>query len=157
MGAFPTAGGRVKLKYTGASQDYHWTGVSGPVASRRPTGLGTRWTMDWEVVAPMVVAVVFIVTAGGVAVLRPIAKRVSELLELYGRERSSGVTAEVGQLRELLETLDARMRLIEERQEFTEKLLGSGAAGDRPRLSGTRTPDPTSGPAPPDRTRDLAP
>jgi hypothetical protein len=28
--------------------------------------------LDWDVIAPMIVAVVLIVTAGGVAVLRPI-------------------------------------------------------------------------------------
>jgi hypothetical protein len=113
--------------------------------------------MDWDVIAPMVVSVVFILTIGGVAVLRPIAKRVSELLELYARDRSSGVTAEVGQLRDLLETVDARMRLIEERQEFTERLLGSRADEEPTRLSRVTGSDPASDPKPPDRTTGHAP
>ena len=43
--------------------------------------------MEWEFIAPMTVSIVLIVTVGGVAVLRPIAKRVSDLLELYARDR----------------------------------------------------------------------
>jgi hypothetical protein len=82
--------------------------------------------MDWEFIAPMIVSIVFILTVGGVAVLRPIAKRVSELLELYARDRQSGIGTEVQQMRELLETMNARLQLMEERQDFTERLLTSG-------------------------------
>jgi hypothetical protein len=83
--------------------------------------------MDWDLIAPMVVAIVLIVTAGGVAILRPIAKRVSELLELYARDRQSGIEGDVNQMRELLETMNARLQLMEERQDFTERLLSSGS------------------------------
>lgn len=83
--------------------------------------------IDWEVIAPMTVAIVLILTVGGVAVLRPIAKRISELLELYARDKQSGLENDVGQIRDLLETMNARLQLIEERQDFTERLL----AGDK--------------------------
>jgi len=86
--------------------------------------------IEWDAIAPMVVSVVFIVTVGGVAVLRPIAKRVSELLELYARDRHSGIENDVRQMRDLLETMNARLQLMEERQDFTERLLSSG---DQPR------------------------
>jgi hypothetical protein len=79
--------------------------------------------MDWENIAPMIVAVVLILTVGGVAVLRPIAKRISDLLELYARDRHSGLENDVGQIRDLLETMNARLQLIEERQDFTDRLL----------------------------------
>ena len=79
--------------------------------------------MEWEFIAPMIVSVVFIVTVGGVAVLRPIAKRVSDLLELYAQHRQSGIESDVHQVRDLLETMDARLQLMEERQDFTERLL----------------------------------
>ena len=79
--------------------------------------------MDWDAIAPMIVAVVFILTVGGVAVLRPIAKRVSDLLELYARDKQSGLENDVGQIRDLLETMNARLQLIEERQDFTDRLL----------------------------------
>jgi hypothetical protein len=82
--------------------------------------------LDWDVIAPMIVAVVLIVTAGGVAVLRPIAKRLSELVELYARDKRSGIANEVQQMRDLLETTNARLQLLEDRQDFTERLIGSG-------------------------------
>jgi len=79
--------------------------------------------MEWEFIAPMITAVVLILTIGGVAVLRPIAKRVSDLLELYARDRQSGLESDVSQMRDLLETMNARLQLMEERQDFTERLL----------------------------------
>jgi len=79
--------------------------------------------MDWDNIAPMIVAVVLILTVGGVAVLRPIAKRISELLELYARDKQSGLENDVTQIRDLLETMNARLRLMEERQDFTDRLL----------------------------------
>lgn len=86
--------------------------------------------MEWELIAPMVVSIVFITTVGGVAVVRPIAKRISELLELYARDRQTGIESDVHQIRDLLETMDARLHLMEERQDFTEKLLSSGRRSD---------------------------
>ena len=79
--------------------------------------------MDWDNIAPMIVAVVLILTVGGVAVLRPIAKRISELLELYARDKQSGLENDVAQIRDLLETMNARLQLMEERQDFTDRLL----------------------------------
>ena len=79
--------------------------------------------MEWEFIAPMIVMIVLIMTVGGVAVLRPIAKRISELLELYARDRTTGIESDVHQIRDLLETMEARLHLMEERQDFTEKLL----------------------------------
>jgi hypothetical protein len=82
-------------------------------------------------IAPMIVAVTFILTTGGVIILRPIAKRLTDLIDLYTRDRESGVQAEVQQMRDLLETTSARMQLLEERQDFTERLLGSEEKGRR--------------------------
>ena len=94
--------------------------------------------MEWEFIAPMIMFIVLIVTAGGVAVLRPIAKRVGDLLEVYAKERSSGIDSDVGHMRDLLETMDARLRLMEERQDFTERLLSSGEKDEaRARRDGT--------------------
>ena len=90
--------------------------------------------MDWEFIAPMTVAVVLILTVGGVLVLRPIAKRISELLELYARERTSGLEHDVAQMRDLLETMSARLELMEDRQDFTERLLTSGREAEREQL-----------------------
>lgn len=86
--------------------------------------------MEWEIIAPMVVSIVLILTVGGVAVLRPLAKRVSELLELYARDRHEGAEHELGQIRDLLETINGRLHLLEERQDFTERLLASAPEDD---------------------------
>lgn len=95
--------------------------------------------MDWEVIAPMVVAILLILTIGGVILLRPISKRIGDLLEVYAREKEGGATRELRQIRELFDTMDARMRLIEERQDFTDKLLESGL---RDTLQEARPRDP---------------
>jgi hypothetical protein len=79
----------------------------------------------------MIVAVVFILTAGGVFILRPIAKRAGELLDLYTRDKQSGLEGEVRQIRDLLETTNARLHLLEERQDFTERLLSGEREKDR--------------------------
>lgn len=82
--------------------------------------------MDWDLIAPMVVAIVFFLTVGGVIILRPIAKRIGDLLEVYAREREGGLEVEVRQMREILETMNSRLQLMEERQDFAERLLTSG-------------------------------
>jgi hypothetical protein len=76
---------------------------------------------------------VLTLTVGGVTLLRPISKRMAELLEVYARDKGSGVERELRQTRELIETMDARLRLMEERQDFTEKLLAGDAdrSGER--------------------------
>lgn len=103
--------------------------------------------MEWDLIAPMIVSVVFILTVGGVAVLRPIAKRVSDLLELYAGDRRSGVESEVHQLRDLLETMNARLQLMEDRQDFAERLIGSGSerATNVGRTSGPESPSESPG------------
>jgi hypothetical protein len=79
--------------------------------------------MEWEIIAPMIVSIVFILTVGGVLVIRPIAKRISGLLELYARDKTTGIENDVHQVRELLKTMNTRLQLMEEQQDFTEKLL----------------------------------
>jgi len=79
--------------------------------------------IDWSEVAPMIVFVVFILTTGGVLLLRPIAKRLGDILEIMAREKQEGLQNDVGHIRDLLETMNARLQLMEERQDFTERLL----------------------------------
>lgn len=87
--------------------------------------------MDWEMFAPMIVLITLILTIGGVAVFRPIALKISEVLALFAQERHSGIEKDVGQIRDLLETMDARLQLMEDRQDFTDRLLTGGDAADR--------------------------
>lgn len=95
--------------------------------------------MDPGSIAPMIVMVTAIVTGGGVLILRPIAKRAGNLLEAMTRERRlPDRGAEIAQLKDLMQSLDARISLIEERQDFAEALLASGD-GKRPAALGSRS------------------
>jgi hypothetical protein len=80
--------------------------------------------MDWEMIAPMVVGVVLILTTGGVILLRPLSRRLGDLLEAMAAERRDpGVRDELARVRESVDVLGERFALIEERQEFTDALL----------------------------------
>lgn len=93
--------------------------------------------MDWEMIAPMVVGIVLILTVGGVLILRPLAKRLGNLLEVMTRERLEGSDRQdMAHLREILETMNQRLQLLEERQEFTDRLLESREAKRLPNRDG---------------------
>lgn len=80
--------------------------------------------MDWEVIAPMVVLTTGILTAGGVLIFRPIAKRLGDLLELRVKQgRGEIEDPRTERMERLLESVSARMSLIEERQDFADSLL----------------------------------
>lgn len=77
-----------------------------------------------ELIVPMVVSVVLFLTVAGVILLKPIANKMGLLLEAMARERNEpGAAAELERIRDLLETLDGRLSLLEERQDFTDALL----------------------------------
>ena len=73
----------------------------------------------------MVVIVVFIITVGAVAVLRPIGRRLGDIVEIMLRGKQGGTEGELRRVGDLLETVSARMALLEERQDFTERMLAS--------------------------------
>ena len=80
--------------------------------------------IDWNMVAPMIVAVVLFLTIGGVLVLRPIAKHLGAYLEALTRQQlEPGRNEDLHQLRDILDTLNQRLHLLEERQDFAERLL----------------------------------
>lgn len=80
-------------------------------------------------VAPMVMGVVFFVMVGLVLLLRPIAKKLGNLLEVVAEEKRHRLTAQpmaaqdAGRIANILESVDRRLSQLEERQEFTDKLL----------------------------------
>ncbi len=96
--------------------------------------------MDPVIVENIVMAVILVtlfLTIGGVLVLHPIAKRVGDLLEVMTRERlDPSRSKEMEHVHDLLETVTSRMSLMEERQEFTDRLLQSGSSARTPRLPG---------------------
>ena len=86
--------------------------------------------MDWEALVSLVVPSLFIVTAGGVFILRPIAAKLGTLLDAMAREKAGFGPEETRRLREALETMNDRLSLLEERQDFIERLIGPRASGD---------------------------
>jgi hypothetical protein len=75
-------------------------------------------------IAPMIVAVTAILTTGGVLLLRPIARKLADYLEAATLEkRKERTMPETARTVELLENLDNRLRLLEDRIAFTESLV----------------------------------
>jgi hypothetical protein len=81
--------------------------------------------MLWEVIAPMIMLIVLILTTGGVILLRPLMKQLGNLLEAMAAERRDpiGLKDELNRLRELNDLMSERLTLLEEKQDFTEALL----------------------------------
>jgi len=85
--------------------------------------------MDPNDVAPMVMAVTFFVVTGLVILLRPISKKLGAYLEVLAEERRRSLgeqpatRLESEQLARVIERLDDRLARLEERQEFTDRLL----------------------------------
>lgn len=81
--------------------------------------------MEGELVAA-VVGAVFFLTLGGVVLMRPIATRLSQFLEVLIEERRGGRGADSdARTRRLVDSLEARLDSLEHRVHFTEELLGS--------------------------------
>jgi hypothetical protein len=83
-----------------------------------------------------------------VLILRPVTKKLGLLIEAMSRERSANAEArtaadehESGRALQLLEHVSRRLDLMEERLDFTERLVGSPAshgarsAGPRPMVA----------------------
>jgi hypothetical protein len=87
-----------------------------------------------EIIAPMIFAIILTLTIGGVILLKPIANKIGALFEAMAKERSQPQLGdELGHIRDLLETTNARLALLEDRQDFTEALL-QDPEKRRPRL-----------------------
>lgn len=83
--------------------------------------------MDPDAVAPMVLGVTLFVVTGGVLVFRPLAKRIGDYLEmLIENRRAEQRLPPDRRLIETLERVEERLRLLEERQDFTDAMLASG-------------------------------
>lgn len=80
-------------------------------------------------IAPMIVMVTAILTTGGVLIFRPITKRLGSLLEVMTQQKlraAAADPAEQARIRELLTSIDSRLNLLEERQDFAEALMSAG-------------------------------
>jgi hypothetical protein len=96
-----------------------------------------------EVIAPVVVSVVFFVTTAAVLIFRPLTKRLGDRIATSRQPLPSPTdAAEVARLRQALEDTSARVDQLEQRLDFTEKLLA------RPREPTVALPEPRT-PLPP--------
>lgn len=77
---------------------------------------------------PFMLGMTLILCTAGVIVLRPLTKRLGDLIEARTRERAAQSQlpgAEIARLTEVISRLTDRIESIEERQEFSERLLDS--------------------------------
>ncbi|HEX9106597.1 MAG TPA: hypothetical protein VF832_05205 [Longimicrobiales bacterium] len=84
---------------------------------------------DPAIIAPMVVSIVFFVTTAAVLIFRPLTKRLGDRLANSNQPPPPALdTAELVHLRHALEETSARVELLEQRLDFTERLLSSPRA-----------------------------
>lgn len=92
--------------------------------------------MDPMLVPMMIFTLVTIITIGGFILLIPLSKQVARYLAFRMQNKTGvgeGVEVELRRLRAAVDSLDQKLQLVSERQEFLEKMLESGKA-DLPRL-----------------------
>ena len=80
-------------------------------------------------IAPMIMFMTLILTAGAVALFRPITKRLGSLIEVLAEEKRQALMkpaqreSDNARMLSILETMDERMSRLEDRQDFTDRLL----------------------------------
>ena len=83
-----------------------------------------------EVFFVMMVPITAILTTGTVMLLRPISRELGGLLQAMTQERKlralPAAAPDTTQVRDLLSTIDGRLSLMEERQDFAEALISAG-------------------------------
>jgi len=94
--------------------------------------------MDPDAVAPLIFSMTLVLSIAGVLILRPLAKRLGDLIEATAREkRVKAKDEELARLTEIVGRLADRIEHLEDRQDFTERILASVERNDsRARLSG---------------------
>ena len=98
-------------------------------------------------VAPMIVFTTLIVVTGGVVLLRPLARRLGDLIDVTIAERRRNLAPpepapDQTRLLSVVESIEERLERLEDRQDFTDQLL---ASGNRPAVEGgaRRRSDPS--------------
>jgi hypothetical protein len=82
--------------------------------------------MEWDYVAPMVIAVTITLSAAAVLIFRPLAKRLGDLIEITGRRQSVEARSEdIARLTEVVSSLADRLEHLEQRQDFADRILVS--------------------------------
>ena len=85
--------------------------------------------MEWEFIAPMIFSSILVLSIAAVIILRPLAKRLGDVLERMQDQRAVPGSDELRRISRLLEDLDDRVDRLEHRQDFAERML-SRAEGE---------------------------
>jgi len=94
--------------------------------------------MPPDVAAPLIMGLTVTLSIAGVLILRPLAKHIGRILELRATERYERPTVgqeDIGRLTDAVSRLADRLETLEERQDFTERLLDAQRPGSRARLA----------------------
>lgn len=82
--------------------------------------------MDWEILAPLILGVTITLSAAGVLILRPLAKRLGDLIEATAQnKRAESKNEELTRITEVVGRLTDRIENLEERLDFNERVLSS--------------------------------
>lgn len=93
--------------------------------------------MEWEFIAPMIFSITLVLSTAGVLILRPLTKRLGDLLEAMRTDRQARLEDQhTERLVNAVERLTDRIELLEERQDFTERMLTSA---NRPTIESRST------------------
>ena len=78
--------------------------------------------------APFIIAITLTLSVAAVFILRPLTKRLGDVIELKARERQARPqvsSEEIARVTHVVSRLADRIELLEERQDFAERLLSS--------------------------------
>jgi hypothetical protein len=91
----------------------------------------------WDV-APLVMGMTVTLAIAGVLILRPLAKHIGKILEMRASqryERPELSDEDLSRLTDAVSRLADRLETLEERQDFTERLLDAQRPGSRAHLA----------------------
>lgn len=85
--------------------------------------------MQADVIAPVVVSVALFVSTAAVLIFRPLTKRIGDRIAASkAAPPAAAPSAELAALRQALEDTTTRVELLEQRLDFTERLLAAPRA-----------------------------
>lgn len=96
---------------------------------------------DWDVIAPMVVSITLILSVAAIFILRPVTKRLGDLIEITAKNRQTlggvgGGNEELARLSDTVGLLADRLDQLEERQDFAESVLTHAKREERAQIPG---------------------
>ncbi len=100
-----------------------------------------------EAIAAALVFMTFFVSTAAVFIFRPLTRHLGDYLKAVERERRGGraETQELERVQVLLERLNARLELHEDRLDFTERLLAASRRTEALTIGGETAVDRRSG------------